>query len=88
MERSSSLRHRLSDMALVRELLDNRSGETCSRPPLYAANAVTGGNSQLAQGPIAPQAVNRHLPLALAETSQLLYEIVCSQNSFSWNPSS
>ena len=34
----------LSDMALVRELLDNRSSETCSRPPLHAANAVTGGN--------------------------------------------
>ncbi|KAF7340735.1 Cytochrome p450 [Mycena sanguinolenta] len=87
----------VSDMAVVKELLDDRSGETSSRPSLYAADVVTGRNylvmatsdnhvwrmgRKAIQPLLAPQAVQAHLPIAEAETTQLLYDILHDPEEF------
>ncbi|KAF7340729.1 Cytochrome P450 [Mycena sanguinolenta] len=87
----------VSDMAIVKELLDDRSGETSSRPSLYAVDVVTGRNylvtatsddhvwrmgRKAIQPLLAPQAVQAHLPIAEAETAQLLHDILHNPEEF------
>ncbi|PPQ85604.1 hypothetical protein CVT25_012648 [Psilocybe cyanescens] len=78
-------------MKSVKEILDDRSAETSSRPSLYAADVVTEKKyiplanpdnhvwrmgRKAIQPLVAPQAVLAHLPVAEAETTQLLHDII------------
>ncbi|KAJ7443872.1 cytochrome P450 [Mycena latifolia] len=86
----------LTDIAVVKELMDRRSGTTASRPPFYVAELVTGGLHfafspyneiwktlrQTAQAVLTPQASNRHRPIQQAEATQLLHDILESPESF------
>ncbi|PPQ93106.1 hypothetical protein CVT25_003086 [Psilocybe cyanescens] len=99
----------VSDMTIAKELLDDRTSETASRPSLYAVDVVTGNNyftlaksgkyildfnsgsleielckdshiwrmgRKAIQPLLAPLAVQANLPIAEAETTQLLYDIL------------
>uniref|UniRef100_A0A8H8CEA0 Cytochrome P450 n=1 Tax=Psilocybe cubensis TaxID=181762 RepID=A0A8H8CEA0_PSICU len=81
----------LSDMRIVKELLDDHSNETSSRPTLHAADSVTGKNyfalatsdnklwqigRKVIQPLVSSQAVQSHLPIAERETAQLLYDLL------------
>ncbi|PPQ93158.1 hypothetical protein CVT25_002414 [Psilocybe cyanescens] len=83
----------LSDMRSIKELLDDRSIELSSRPAFYGLNVVTGGkyfvtapseshfwkiSRKVIQPLMSPQAVQKYLPIADAETTQLLYDILHS----------
>ncbi|PPQ71180.1 hypothetical protein CVT25_004820 [Psilocybe cyanescens] len=87
----------ISDMTIVKELLDERSHETSSRPSLYAADVVTDKNyfalatsdshiwkigRKVVQPLMAPQAVQAHLPVVDVETRQLLYDILHHPEEF------
>ncbi|KAJ7182865.1 cytochrome P450 [Mycena crocata] len=86
----------LTDPAAVKELMDKRSGTTVDRPPMHVADVVAGGFNMVlarytetwrtlrrtAHAILTPQASARHLPVQLAESKQLLYDILHSPQSF------
>lgn len=86
----------LTDVAAVKELMEKRSANTASRPPIHIADLVTGGyHFALAQYTetwktlrktaltiLSPQACSRHLPIQCAEATQLVYDILRSPQFF------
>ncbi|KAK7052015.1 putative cytochrome P450 [Favolaschia claudopus] len=86
----------LTDAAAVKELMDKRSGSTADRPPMHVADVVAGGLNmalsryseswrtlrKTAHTILTPQACTKHLPIQLAEASQLLHDILCRPEAF------
>ncbi|KAK7052071.1 putative cytochrome P450 [Favolaschia claudopus] len=86
----------LTDAAAVKELMDKRSGSTADRPPMHVADVVAGGLNMVlsryseswrtlrktAHTILTPQASAKHLPIQLAEASQLLHDILCRPEGF------
>ncbi|KAF8176374.1 cytochrome P450 [Mycena galopus ATCC 62051] len=80
----------LTDLAAIKELMENRSGSTGDRPPTHVADVITGGLNmglarygenwrtlrRTAHAILTPQASARHLPIQRAEASQLLHDIL------------
>ncbi|KAF8142502.1 cytochrome P450 [Mycena galopus ATCC 62051] len=75
----------LTDPAAVKELMEKRSGSTVERPPSHVVDLITGGMNMVsdnwrtlrrtAHAVLTPQASARHIPIQLAEASQLLHDI-------------
>ncbi|KAJ7100794.1 cytochrome P450 [Mycena belliarum] len=86
----------LTDAAAVKELMDKRSATTVDRPPTHVAEVVAGGLNlvlarytenwrtlrRTAHAILTPQASARHLPIQLAEATQLLHDIIRQPESF------
>ncbi|KAK7019954.1 putative cytochrome P450 [Favolaschia claudopus] len=86
----------LTDAATVKELMDKRSGSTADRPPMHIVDVVTGGLHmaleryseswrtlrRTAHTILTPQASTKHLPIQMAEASQLLHDILCRPEGF------
>ncbi|KAJ7604491.1 cytochrome P450 [Roridomyces roridus] len=81
---------------IANELLEKRSATTADRPSLYAADLVTGGLHialirygdtwralrRAAHSILTPKATARHLPIQIAEATQLLYDMLCTPEYF------
>ncbi|KAJ7763169.1 cytochrome P450 [Mycena maculata] len=86
----------LTDAAAVKELMDKRSATTSDRPPMHIGALVTGGLHlvlarygdtwrtlrRTAHAILTPQATSRHLPIQLAEATQLLHDILRTPQGF------
>ncbi|KAJ7444604.1 cytochrome P450, partial [Mycena galericulata] len=86
----------LTDAAAVKEIMDKRSATTSDRPSIHMADLVTGGLHlalmhygdpwrtlrRAAHTILTPQATALHLPIQQAEATQLLYDILCTPQSF------
>ncbi|KAJ6498501.1 cytochrome P450 [Mycena vitilis] len=86
----------ITDVAAVRELMDKRSASTADRPPMHVGEVVTQGMDlvlaryngnwrtlrKAAHAILTPQASIRHLPIQIAETVQLVRDILHSPEQF------
>ncbi|KAJ7108007.1 cytochrome P450 [Mycena crocata] len=86
----------LTEMAVIKELMDKRSATTVDRPANHVADVVTGGLNMVlarytdnwrtlrrtAHAILTPQASLRHLPIQQAESRQLLHDILLRPQSF------
>ncbi|KAF9468283.1 cytochrome P450 [Collybia nuda] len=87
----------LSSMSAVKELMDARSAETGDRPKVYILDYVTDGlhvglaplgshvwkTARKAIKPLlAPQTLNAYRPVAYAESSQLMYDMLHKPEGF------
>ncbi|KAJ7618065.1 cytochrome P450 [Roridomyces roridus] len=81
---------------IAHQLLEKRSATTADRPSLYVADLVTGGLNmglirygdtwramrRAAHSILTPKATARHFPIQIAEATQLLYDMLCTAESF------
>ncbi|KAG1869384.1 cytochrome P450, partial [Suillus subalutaceus] len=87
----------VSDATVLKEFMDMRSNETSGRPSFYTGSLITDGyfiaeadsttdiwrmGRKALQTLFAPQSVNKQLPVAVAESSQLLFDLLCSPQGF------
>ncbi|KAF8192970.1 cytochrome P450 [Pholiota molesta] len=86
----------ITDAAAIKELMDKRSQNTSDRPANFIADSVAGGfNMVLARYSetwrtlrkmghtiLTPQMSAKHLPIQMAESTQLLYDILQTPESF------
>ncbi|KAG1854775.1 cytochrome P450 [Suillus tomentosus] len=87
----------VSDATVLKEFMDKRSNETSGRPSFYTGSLIMDGyfiaeadsmtdiwhmGRKALQTLLSPQSVNKHLPVAVAESSQLLFDLLRSPQDF------
>jgi cytochrome P450 len=86
----------ITSMEVVKELMEKRSGNTADRPPSFIVDKVTGGLSMVlaryghewrvlrktAHAILTPSAVTAHLPIQLAESVQVMYDLLKTPEYF------
>ncbi|KAJ3873641.1 cytochrome P450 [Lentinula edodes] len=86
----------ITSMEAVRELMEKRSGSTADRPPNYMADNITGGLNMVlarygskwrilrktAHAILTPHAVTAHLPIQIAESTQVMYDLLKAPELF------
>ncbi|EEB95713.1 hypothetical protein MPER_05275 [Moniliophthora perniciosa FA553] len=86
----------INSMEVATELLDKRGAATADRPALHMADKVTGGFNlalcrysdtwrtlrKAAHTILTPKAVERHLPIQLAEATQVLHDFLTNPDDF------
>ncbi|KAJ3782385.1 cytochrome P450 [Lentinula aff. detonsa] len=86
----------ITSMDAVKELMEKRSGSTADRPPNYIADNVSGGLNMVlvrygnewrilrktAHAILTPNAVTAHLPIQVAEATQVMYDLLNSPERF------
>ncbi|KAG1815836.1 cytochrome P450 [Suillus variegatus] len=87
----------VSDATVLKEFMDKRSNETSGRPSFYTGSLIMDGyfiteadsttdiwhmGQKVLQTLLSPQSVNKHLPVTVAESSQLLFDLLRSPQDF------
>ncbi|KAJ3721313.1 cytochrome P450 [Lentinula guzmanii] len=86
----------ITSMDAVKELMEKCSGSTADRPPNYIADNVSGGLNMVlarygnewrilrktAHAILTPNAVTAHLPIQVAEATQVMYDLLNSPERF------
>ncbi|GAW04989.1 cytochrome partial [Lentinula edodes] len=86
----------ITSMEAIRELMEKRSGSTVDCPPNYMADNITGGLNMVlarygskwqilwktAHAILTPHAVTAHLPIQIAESTQVMYDLLKAPELF------